>query len=68
MAAAVAAVAQAVNTRDFMTATMADLVSDTLAQTEGCGDTPRGQPVEYHGPAEYAPYLRQSLTPGMNLA
>ena len=68
--AAAIAVAQAVNTREYLAGTMTELVSDALAQTEaeGCGDTPRGQPVAYHGPAEFAPNLRQSLTPGMNLA
>ena len=69
-AAAIAGVSQAVNTREYLAGTSAALMSDSLAQTEaeGCGDTARGQPVAYHGPQEFAPNLRQSLTPGMNLA
>ena len=70
--AAIAAVVQAVNTREFINSISSELISDNLAQTEaeaeGCGDTPRGQPVKYLGPSEYQPLNRQSLTPGMNLA
>ena len=69
--AAVAAIASAVNTREYMHLMTDELVNDKLAQTateaEGCGDTPRGQPVVYHGPADYAPLLRANHTPGMNL-
>ena len=73
--AAVAAIASAVNTREFMNLMTDELVNDKLAQTatsaeaeaEGCGDTPRGQPVVYHGPSEYAPLLRANHTPGMNI-
>ena len=52
--ATIAAAAHAVNTREFIHSISSDLVNDNLAQTtaeaEGCGDTPRGQPVKYHGP------------------
>ena len=61
--AMVAAISQAVNTREFVHKVTSDLISErSLAQTsaeleaEGCGDTPRGAMVNYLGPAEHAPF------------
>ena len=62
--AMVAAIAQAVNTREFVHKVTSDLIDErsALAQTsaeleaEGCGDTPRGAPVAYLGPSKHAPF------------
>ena len=60
--AMVAAIAEGVNTREFMHRVTDDLIQDALAQTsteleaEGCGDTPRGSMVPYQGPKTHAPF------------
>jgi len=56
--AAMLSVTQAVNTREFLHLNTNAMLAQTEAEAEGCGDSARGQPVVYQGPADYAPSLR----------